>query len=130
VRSERITAVLVLALVVVFVLGGDITTCPLAGLLGIPCPSCGLTRATLALTRGDVRRAYALHPGVFAVLGYMLVASVVGARWRQRPILGRCVSAAGIALIVGLTLLWLARFCGSFGGPVPVYPWRWAMWVS
>src|SRR5262245_14650085 len=36
--------------------------CPIAELLGVPCPGCGLTRAALALATGDVARALSLHP--------------------------------------------------------------------
>jgi hypothetical protein len=35
--------------------------CPWHGLLGLPCPGCGLTRAFCALVRGDVRAALALN---------------------------------------------------------------------
>ena len=36
--------------------------CPTALLLGIPCPGCGLTRATLALLRGDIAGALPSSP--------------------------------------------------------------------
>lgn len=36
--------------------------CPFRRLTGLRCPLCGLTRATRALTRGDVGGALALHP--------------------------------------------------------------------
>lgn len=36
--------------------------CPFRRMTGFRCPLCGLTRATRALTRGDVRKAFALHP--------------------------------------------------------------------
>jgi uncharacterized protein DUF2752 len=36
--------------------------CPFRQLTGLRCPLCGLTRATRALTRGEVRDALALHP--------------------------------------------------------------------
>lgn len=39
-----------------------LTLCPLKRLAGIPCPSCGTTRACLALLRGDVRSAFAIQP--------------------------------------------------------------------
>jgi len=37
-------------------------TCPFRRLTGRRCPLCGLTRATRALTRGEVGHALALHP--------------------------------------------------------------------
>lgn len=107
----------------------DTTLCPTAGLFGIPCPSCGLTRATLALARLDPAAAAALHPGVFLVLPYV-VAWGLGeyGSHRVRRRLGFGADSprfawAGIALIVLLTLLWLARFRGFFGGPVSVRRW-------
>jgi hypothetical protein len=36
--------------------------CPFRRMTGFRCPLCGLTRATRALTRGDVGKALELHP--------------------------------------------------------------------
>ena len=36
--------------------------CPFRRMTGVRCPLCGLTRATRALTRGDVSGSLALHP--------------------------------------------------------------------
>ena len=51
--------------------------CPFAELTGLPCPGCGLTRATLALGTGDWHASLRYHPfaaffilvGCFAVIG-------------------------------------------------------------
>jgi hypothetical protein len=110
--------------------------CPLANLTGWPCPSCGLTRAVLALVQGDVAGALALHPlalpvlmllGVFAGgawLGYMRTGRPVppwnGARARPQ----RLLEAVAWLTCAALIALWLARFAGAFGGPVAVHA-RW-----
>lgn len=36
--------------------------CPFRFAVGIPCPGCGMTRACIALIKGDVQGAFALHP--------------------------------------------------------------------
>lgn len=36
--------------------------CPFRAVTGLPCPTCGLTRATHWLMRGDVARAFAVNP--------------------------------------------------------------------
>src|SRR5215510_8422065 len=36
-------------------------TCPVFHALGVPCPGCGLTRATLFLLRGDWKQALVMH---------------------------------------------------------------------
>lgn len=108
-----------------FVIGLDVAICPMAGLLGVPCPSCGLTRASMALVTGDWQRAFAIHPGVAPVLVYLATAALSARAWRRNLRLARWFVALGIALVVCLTLLWVARFLGHFGGPVAVRPWRW-----
>ncbi len=36
--------------------------CPILGLTGVPCPTCGVSRALFALLAGDVAASLALHP--------------------------------------------------------------------
>jgi hypothetical protein len=117
----------------------DFPLCPLAGGFDIPCPGCGLTRATLALLHGDVRAALRFHPLVLLIAP--LVAVLFGAvlldllrdpsrpprqpylRWRARH-----VSIAAAALLSLTFGVWLARFAGYLGGPVPVTSMR--EWVT
>ncbi|HEU4538532.1 MAG TPA: DUF2752 domain-containing protein [Polyangiaceae bacterium] len=102
--------------------------CPVAFFLHVPCPGCGLTRATLRLVQGDLAGALAFHPLVPLVLplalafaGTNALAYVVRGRWgyvdglRGRAVTG--VAGLLVALMVGV---WVARFFGAFGGPVSV----------
>ena len=110
--------------------------CPTAFFLGFPCPGCGLTRATLALLRGDVGWAFHLHPLVFVLsplfayaLGTSLVDYVRGGRSNVASLLTQRFSArarysAAAALLVVALGVWGARFAGYFGGPVPVESFR------
>jgi hypothetical protein len=111
----------------------DTPLCPTAFFFGVPCPGCGLTRATLALLHGDFAAALRFHPlapllaPLFAgALAKVLIDYVRGGQPRPAP--GWWTSrtttlfASGLlALILGV---WVARFAGYFGGPVPVESWR------
>jgi hypothetical protein len=107
----------------------NVTLCPLAGLFGVSCPSCGLTRATLALVEGDVARAAAIHPGVFIVWPYLFAVAL--GQWRAlrfrseraRALGRRGLVGLGLVVMVALTLFWGARWLGAWGGPVPVKRW-------
>lgn len=90
--------------------------CPVAHALGVPCPGCGLTRATVALMTGDWRTALALHayaPVVLLALSLFFCASLLPARAQHALSDG----VAGIeqrtgltaVLSVGMIAYWLVR---------------------
>ena len=102
----------------------EIPICPSALVLRVPCPGCGLTRASVALLCGDVGAALALQPlalavcpllggaALFALYRYLRTGHVYPDRWPAAPIL--------ILSMAALTLVWVVRWFGYFGGPVPV----------
>ena len=71
-KSPVIAGLLIFGLM--FLLG--IYRCPLEFFVGIPCPLCGITRAFMALAKGDVALAFYYHPlwplAPFAFGFYML----------------------------------------------------------
>jgi hypothetical protein len=102
--------------------------CPVAFFLRVPCPGCGLTRASLRLLRGDLAGALAFHPLVPVVLPLALAFAgtnafyyVTRGRWGfVDGLTGRAFTAAAAALVALMVGVWVARFFGAFGGPVPV----------
>lgn len=101
--------------------------CPTAAVAGFPCPACGMTRASLATLRGDVAAAFALHPLVFVALPVLALVGglasrryVALGRFELPPALGRKLGPLFVAIYVAMVALWIARFLGAFGGPVPV----------
>ena len=95
------------------------STCILRVALGIPCPACGLTRATLAAAHLDLAAAVRWHPLSLPLLVAAAVTGVAAfvagdAAWRRLVMV--VMGAAGIALVA----VWVLRFAGWFGGPVPV----------
>jgi|SRR6187431_2176355 len=106
--------------------------CPLASVLGVPCPGCGLTRATLALSHGDLKRALDLHPLVLvlaplfigavtsAAVGYVRGPRPRDARPARQWLTSRAMTALATALMLATLGVWGARFFGYFGGPVAV----------
>lgn len=122
VRLFSVAAVVVAA----FALG--VPLCPFAILTRHPCPGCGLTRASVALLRGHLGEAAHFHPLVFVVTPVVAVAFAYNAfsyvrrgDWfASERLKGRWVNAAWILLGALMISLWIARFFGAFGGPVPV----------
>jgi len=104
--------------------------CPLASVLGVPCPGCGLTRATLALAHGELQHALELHPLVLVLaplfIWAMSSAAIGYVRGPRRAgparvwLASRTVTALASVLMFVTLGVWGARFFGYFGGPVPV----------
>jgi hypothetical protein len=86
-----------------------------------------MTRATVALLRGDFARAFAIHPlspilsplvlGLFAGQALMYVKRGDAFFPRYLP---RAIEIGAAVLVVLLFAVWVSRFFGYFGGPVPL----------
>ena len=106
-----------------------IQRCAIATLLHVPCPGCGMTRALRLFGAGDLRASLRMHPlalPVLATVVLLILATIQGTLATGTPFLlhrGRFGRAAiGFAVLV-YTLaatLWVLRWLGYFGGPVPV----------
>lgn len=117
---------------IALIIGYGIPVCPSATILGIPCPGCGLTRATLAALHGDLELALRFHPLFFlltplflylagnAAYGYVRGAAAAQTA-RQRSLwTSRATTVAGSAVVALVFTVWVLRFFGYFGGPAPV----------
>jgi hypothetical protein len=128
---RRFAPLAVVAAIAAFLLFSPIPwPCPFLLLTGLPCPTCGITRATRLALHLRFADATRMHPAWIVLdplVGGVLLAEVLGyartgvfgatrAIWKTRA------ARVGLALVVGATIaLWLARFAGHFGGPVPHY---------
>ncbi|MFK7990721.1 MAG: DUF2752 domain-containing protein [Sandaracinaceae bacterium] len=118
-----------LGIVVVLVAFG-VPICPTKNFLGIPCPGCGMTRATEAMLTGDlmgVLRYHPLAPIVTPIVVYSairtLLISAGGIPVTSKDPLSRFPKWFWTLLLVSVVGLWVARFAGAFGGlPDPVEP--------
>ena len=87
-------------------LASDGPACPFKLATGIDCPFCGMTRATIALGRGDLHAALDFHPfaplvlvGLLALFGIVVVGRADLLVRGRRP----------IVLLAAIALLWAAR---------------------
>lgn len=56
----HISVFIAILLLLFFLLDGDL--CLFKNLFGLPCPSCGMTRAYISLVRLDIKTAFYYHP--------------------------------------------------------------------
>ena len=79
--------------------------CLLLAWTGLPCPTCGMTRATLHLISGDFFEAFGYHPLFWApyLMVALGVACVPDTRWR------RCFLYCIVALLVAFIAVWIVR---------------------
>jgi Protein of unknown function (DUF2752) len=90
--------------------------CPLLRFFGVPCPGCGLTRATIFLFKGDWQRSLAFHafaPAFVLVFALMVSAIILPHLARDKVInfTDTIERRTGITviLLLGLIIYWLAR---------------------
>ena len=90
--------------------------CPLIHALGIPCPGCGLSRATMFLFEGHLREAVTLHafaPVLAVALAIITICTLAPQRRIERLVTGtetlERYTGLSIFLLGGLIVYWLAR---------------------
>lgn len=121
-RRSRARQAAVIALGLLAALGVDpdrplpFDVCGFKSLLGIPCPTCGLTRAMCHALRGDWAASMSYHPaGILvaaALVGWMLCSAVEAARGQpvaeaargrlRTPMIGAGIVASIAAWVVQL----------------------------
>lgn len=90
--------------------------CILLSLAGIPCPSCGLTRATLYALMGRFKTAFSYHP-LFFVPYVMLgvgICSVPMKKYRKQLL------AATVILAIAMAVCWIVRLALGWRGYAPI----------
>ena len=103
--------------------------CLFARVLRLPCPTCGLTRAIQLLLAGHFHASLRMHPlaiplaAGFAAIALSIAISALtrgAAHAFHRTWHGRgALVFFGLAYAAAIAL-WVLRFFGAFGGPVPV----------
>jgi hypothetical protein len=104
--------------------------CPTKAFFGVPCPGCGMTRATECLLHLDFAGMWRFHPLAFVIsplVAWWVTAAVLGAagvasvpRWDPGKLVPRGVWMGLGMAVLGLYVL---RLGGWFGGlPDPVDP--------
>jgi hypothetical protein len=90
--------------------------CPLKSAVGIPCPGCGLTRASVALLRGEFAAAFGAHafaPLLLVGLAAFAVAALLPAARREAfaGFVGRFErrTRASYVVVAALLLYWSVR---------------------
>lgn len=125
-RGRRWLAPAALLALAGVLLWGIPSPCPIRFAFGIPCPSCGLTRAARAALSLDFAAATHAHPLWFVVLPALAIylavelASFVLTGHSRGLDRRRGIRIAFGAIMVLLVCVWIARFFGAFGGPAPV----------
>lgn len=125
-RRSLVVGLILAAIGVVTLL--EVALCPMAVITGIPCPGCGMTRATLAAVHGDFATSFRFHPlGMIIVPLFALYVAAHalsyirhGVSQVDKVVSGKWIDRFLLLLIFTMLAVWIARFFGAFGGPAPV----------
>ena len=79
------------------------TICPMKLLLGVPCPTCGSTRAVVRFVQGDIRGAFAMQPFMMAVL--VAAPFLVAVSW---GLIGWSRTKKAVLSVAACPLFWIA----------------------
>ncbi len=75
--SNNLTPVLAVAAFCVFGIFINGSTCVVRVITGLPCPGCGLTRASISLLHFDFPGAFHYHPLVYLIIPLFIITAVL-----------------------------------------------------
>lgn len=97
--------------------------CALRMLAGIPCPGCGLTRAFLLLSQGDIKTATEMHPFWIPIV-FVLVLFVVGRYFienkEKRRKIFHIIKLLAILIVIGMFALYVYRMINYYPDVEPM----------
>jgi uncharacterized protein YjeT (DUF2065 family) len=90
--------------------------CPFFRVTGVPCPGCGLSRATMLLLKGDLAGSFRFHAfapifllAILAlILSFLLPKSIIQSAIARAELIERKTGLT-VLILGGLILYWLAR---------------------
>ena len=94
-------------------------SCAVRARLGLPCPTCGITRGVVLAVHGRIGEAWNLSPGgVAAVIGMTLLAvALVVLGWRQQSGLGssasRWIRRGAVAWAGATVVVWMGGWAAA-----------------
>jgi hypothetical protein len=102
--------------------------CQFAAVFHRPCPGCGMTRAGKMMLAGDVIGSLRMQPlamPMVAAGGFIALMTVIATYRYGLPLINRMRMGRLSIVLIGSVyaatlLLWILRWFGLFGGPVPV----------
>jgi hypothetical protein len=94
--------------------------CPMKNLSGLPCPSCGTTRSTMLLTKGDILNAIQINPLGLLAFGFLILAPCwllydhlkrkdsawLTFRWFENKIQSNVVISISLIVLVAINWIW------------------------
>jgi hypothetical protein len=86
--------------------------CPLKLIVGFPCAGCGMVRALLLVIQFRFAEAYAMHPGIYAVLITFVLFIILRYFTDADP---KWIKIAVLVTLVFLIALYIYRLFTSFG---------------
>lgn len=94
--------------IAIWIFAAPVNGCVVRFFSGIPCPSCGMTRAAFSLLRFDFSTAFHYHPLVYLVLPLSLFVLIRYIFWGILPTDKRYVRLY-IGTVVVFMAVWLVR---------------------
>jgi len=86
--------------------------CPFHALTGVPCPTCGYTRAVSLLARGEMGAAFAFQPFVLILLLLTAATALMAAvsLMRKTSLVVPRIMAKGFWVVLALSWIWNLYF--------------------
>lgn len=91
--------------------------CPMVVLTGFPCPACGMTRAVLAVFKGEFALAWHLQPFAYGFLLLVFVFAVRRYIWKKDM---KCLIKYVVAGMAALIIFYIYRMIRYFPGDPPM----------